>query len=296
MLSSTANSADPFEWRTLTRTPARMMLSTAPNPSSLDLHAYLQRIGYGGDLKPSYAVLEAIHLAHATHIPFENLDILLKRSIRLDLEGLQTKLVKAKRGGYCFEHNLLLAAALEKLGFSVTRLAARVLYRTQRTLPRTHMLLLVSIEDAVWLADVGFGADGLLLPVPFRAGQEMRQFAWTYRLVEQAGLWMLQTQVEKSWLDLYAFSLEPQHLADYEMANYYLCTHPDSRFVQTLTAQRLAPTARHILRNRRLLVDSGDTVTSRILADDEEVLAVLAETFELPFPPGTRFRYHDTAL
>ena len=34
------------------------------------------------------AVLEALHLAHATHIPFENLDILLKRPVRLDLASL----------------------------------------------------------------------------------------------------------------------------------------------------------------------------------------------------------------
>jgi N-hydroxyarylamine O-acetyltransferase len=272
------------------------MTSGTVNSNGLDLQAYLQRIGYAGDLEPTYAVLEALHLAHATHIPFENLDILLHRPIRLDLESLQNKLVEAKRGGYCFEQNLLFAAALHEIGFSVQQLGARVRHGARRVLPRTHMLLLVSIDSASWIADVGFGAEGLLLPVPFRLEQEARQFAWTYRVVQDDGHWLLQSLGKESWLDLYEFSLEPQYLIDYEMANYYVSTHPDSRFVQTLTAQRLATTARHILRNRQLTVDSGNTVTRRTLSDDEELLTVLAQTFELPFAPGTRFPYRDVVL
>src|SRR5690242_2886518 len=92
----------------------------------LDLDAYLKRIEYTGDLEPTYSVLEALHRAHTTHIPFENLDILLGRPILLDLASLQTKLVLGCRGGYCFEHNLLFAAVLERIGFSLIRLAARV--------------------------------------------------------------------------------------------------------------------------------------------------------------------------
>ena len=272
------------------------MTVEALSSNRCDLHAYLQRIGYAGDLQPTYSVLEALHLAHATHIPFENLDVLLHRPIRLDLESLQNKLVKAKRGGYCFEQNLLFSAALKAIGFSVQQLAARVRHRAQRILPRTHMLLLVSIGSATWLADVGFGAEGLLLPVRFGTGQEARQFAWTYRVVQETGYWLLQSLSRESWLDLYEFSLEPQHLIDYEMANYYVSTHPDSRFVQTLTAQHLAPTRRQILRNRQLTVDLGNAVTQRTLADDDELLAVLAETFQLPFAPGTRFPYRDVAL
>ena len=121
---------------------------------ALDLPAYLERIGYAGDLNPSRSVLEALHLAHATHIPFENLDILLGRPIRLDLASLQAKLVKDRRGGYCFEQNLLFSAVLRQLGFSVTSLAARVRYRTTTLLPRTHMLLLVDLAGERWLADV----------------------------------------------------------------------------------------------------------------------------------------------
>src|SRR5262249_13238611 len=95
-----------------------------------DLAAYLKRIGQAGALQPDYATLAALHLAHATHIPFENLDILLGRPIRLDIGSLQEKMVRGARGGYCFEQNLLFAAALEAIGFRFTQLAGRVCYRT----------------------------------------------------------------------------------------------------------------------------------------------------------------------
>src|SRR5688572_15229707 len=148
----------------------------------MQLDAYLKRIEYSGDLRPSAAVLAALHLAHATHIPFENLDVLRGVPIRLDLDSLQAKLVDARRGGYCFEHNLLFSAVLEDLGFAVTRLAARVRQRRSDVAPRTHMLLLVDVDGQTLLADVGFGAEGLLLPVPFGAEEESRQFEWTYRV------------------------------------------------------------------------------------------------------------------
>jgi N-hydroxyarylamine O-acetyltransferase len=263
-------------------------------PARLDLPAYLRRIGYAGELRPTRAVLEAVHLAHATRIPFENLDVLLGRGVRLDPESLQAKLVRSGRGGYCFEQNLLLLAALREIGFAVTPLAARVRYRTTRTLPRTHMVLLAEADGGRYLADVGFGGEGLLLPVPFVAGEEARHFAWTYRLVEQPGAWVLQSLWAEGWADLYAFTLEPQELVDYEVANYFVSTHPSSRFVQTLTTQIPTPEARYILRNRVFTVDRGPgAVTARTLADDEELLAVLADTFGLRFPPDTRFPYRD---
>jgi N-hydroxyarylamine O-acetyltransferase len=264
-----------------------------PHPDALDLDSYLRRIGYSGRLQPTFAVLEAIHLAHATHIPFENLDVLLQRPIRLDLASLQAKLVTGARGGYCFEQNLLLSAVLQRLGFSVMQLAARVIYPSGRKHPRTHMLLLVNVGGATWLADVGFGREGLLLPLPFGGGQEARQFAWTYRVTTADGEWVLQSLRSGAWTDLYSFLLEPCLAVDFEPANLYTSTHPDSRFVRTLTVQLPTPEVRYMLRNRELVLDRGGTLTRRVLADDDELLAVLAETFGLRFPAGTRFGYRE---
>jgi N-hydroxyarylamine O-acetyltransferase len=254
--------------------------------ATLNLAAYLARTGYAGAIAPTRQALEALHLAHATHIPFENIDILLGRPIALDLASLQAKLVGQRRGGYCFEHNLLLAAVLREFGFGVTQLAARVRHRTTALLPRTHMLLLVEAEGSRWLADVGFGGEGLLLPVPFGSGAEVRHSAWSYRVVKEAdGQWVLQSLRDGSWCDLYAFTLEPQQAVDYELANHYTSTHPKSRFVQTLTVQLPGPERRLILRNREIVEDRGETVTTRRLAGDEEVHRILNESFGLELAP-----------
>src|SRR5438552_14153171 len=104
----------------------RAMTDGGENLARFDLDAYLRRIEYGGELRPSAGALQALHAAHATHIPFENLDILLGRPILIDVGSVQNKLVTLRRGGYCFEQNLLFATAVEALGFAVTKLAARV--------------------------------------------------------------------------------------------------------------------------------------------------------------------------
>jgi N-hydroxyarylamine O-acetyltransferase len=255
---------------------------------AIDLDAYLERIGYQGDLRATSAVLHDLHLAHATHIPFENLDIPLGRPIRLDLDSLQAKLVRARRGGYCFEQNLLFAAVLECVGFRVDRLAARVRYRAQSLLPRTHMLLRVEAEGRHWLADVGFGGEGLFFPVPMVTGVECRQFLWAYRLVEEAGYRVLQSRTPEGWQDLHVFTLEPQYPVDYEMASWYVSTHPSSIFQRMFTAQLPTPEARHIVRNYDYLIDRGGVAETRRITEGE-LLDLLSSRFGLTFPPGTRF-------
>jgi len=178
----------------------------------LDVDVYLRRIDYDGPLIPSMETLYNLHRAHAGHIPFENLDIPLGRGISLALGDLQDKLLRHKRGGYCYEHNLLFAALLENLGFEVHRLVARV--QPDKPGPQTHMTLIVSLGDRMWLADVGFGA-ALLEPIPLKDGVVVHQGAWTNGITRQDnGTWRLRSQGPDGWTDLYAFTREPRHLND----------------------------------------------------------------------------------
>ena len=258
--------------------------------SDIDLDAYLARIDYDGPRQPSLDTLVALHVAHVTAVPFENLDILLGLTISLELAALQAKMVSGRRGGYCFEQNTLFQAVLERLGFRVVPLAARVRAGMSGGVrPRTHMLLRVELEEGACLADVGFGGDGLVHPLPFAAGAE----AWTagvgHRLRREDDLWVLTANVGGEWVDLYAFTLEPQHASDYEMANHYTSTWPGSKFVQTLTAQRARADGRAILRNRDLAVREGGSVRTEVVRDPDHLLEVLDREFSLSFPAGTRF-------
>jgi len=258
--------------------------------TDLDLAAYFQRIDYTGDTDPRLPVLEALHRHHAMTIPFENLDVLVDKPISLDLADLQAKLVRSRRGGYCFEQNLLFAAVLERLGFDVTRLAARVLYRGPQPRPRTHMLMRVRIDGDDFIADVGFGGEGLLLPIRLLADHRTQHHAWSYRVRRAASdEWVLQSCWAEDWQDLYSFNLVAQLPVDFEPANHYVSTHPQSRFRQTLTAQRVTPETRYVLRDRELIIDHGpDQRDSRMLRGESEILDVLRDTFGIEVPVGFR--------
>ena len=260
--------------------------------SSLDLGAYTGRIGYTGGLSPTLATLEGLHAAHATSIPFENLDILLGRPISLDLDRLQAKLIDERRGGYCFEHNALLAAVLEALGFNVTRLAARVRFGSAAIRPRLHMLLAVEVDGAPWLADAGFGSGGPLHPIRLDQAEAVRQSEWSsFRIRDDGGLHVLQTLDGESWFDLYAFTREPQEPVDYVVSNYYTSTHPDSPFVTNLVVERKSLDTCWMLRNLELTVEKDGETTVETLRDDDAILVALADVFDLHFPARTRFRY-----
>jgi N-hydroxyarylamine O-acetyltransferase len=255
----------------------------------LDLEAYLARIGHTGDLDPTVETLTALHRAHVLSIPFENLDILLGRPIRLDLASLQAKLVHGGRGGYCFEQNSLFAAVLEHLGFEVTSLAARVRMGDDRSTPRTHMVLGVDILGERWLADVGFGGDTLLDPIPFDDDQPIRQGAWTFRLVDEGDVRVLRGLRADGWMDLYAFTDEPQLPVDFEVGNHYTSTWPRSPFVMKVVAQRSGLDERWMLIDDELSVERPTGSESWSVASPEERLSILADRFGLIFPDGTDF-------
>jgi len=243
----------------------------------LDRDAYLNRIAYKGDLTPTAETLRRLHRAHAAAIPFENLDIVLGRGVSLETDAMQEKLLRHERGGYCFEHNLLFAALLERLGFRVRRLAARV--QPGKPGPRTHMLLIVEADGAQWLADVGFGA-ALLEPVRFGDATTVRQGGWTYRLEHREdGVWLLRSSTSDGWSDLYGFTLEPQRPIDYVVHNHYTATHPDSPFVGQVVAITTTPEVRNTLRGRELTITRPDGSTeSRELAESE-FASILRRTF-----------------
>ena len=207
-----------------------------------DLDAYLHRLGL--NTRPDLAEL---HRAHVAAIPFENLDPHNGVPVSLEVEDLQRKLVNERRGGYCFEQNLLLKAALEALGAEVDLMLARVRRgappRTIR--PRSHLVLRVREAGRSWHADVGFGLGTLLEPLPFGPGEVHEHSGWRFRVVEDAGEFVLQTADGPDWQDLYAFVPQPAPLIDAEVGNWFASTNPRSPFVSGLIVANALRQHRH---------------------------------------------------
>ncbi|UFQ18474.1 MULTISPECIES: arylamine N-acetyltransferase family protein [Streptomyces] len=250
------------------------------NGEELDIEAYLARLGHTGGAKPDLDSLRALHRAHVAAIPFENLEMMLGRPVPLDLSALQDKMVRGRRGGYCYEQNLLFAAALERIGFSVTGLGARVRAGASTTRAVTHMLLKVEVDGEEWHCDVGFGADGLLEPIPLRDGAEMHQGEWRFQLHrEDTGVLVLRTWRSGGWFDLYAYTLEPRLPVDYVVMNHYTATHPKSSFIRRPVVQRAAPEVRRRLVGDRLSRTRPDGSLDEQDVPVGELTTILAREF-----------------
>jgi N-hydroxyarylamine O-acetyltransferase len=268
-----------------------------PMDNPFDLSSYFGRIHYDGITGTSLETLAAIHQRHAETIPFENLDPFLRRPVLLDIESLQRKLLRSGRGGYCFEHNLLLGAALRTLGFDVTNLAARVQWNAPGNYigPRSHMLLLIQLNGKSWIADVGFGGQTLTGPVRLEANIEQGTPHGRFRLLDGGDHFVMQALigpaeagpplVNGGWRPLYRFDLHPQYLPDYEVSNWYLSNHPNSHFVTGLTAARPAEGRRYALRNNQFSVYYLDGASQhKVLTTAEELRTVLEDVFHINLP------------
>ncbi|WP_327362180.1 MULTISPECIES: arylamine N-acetyltransferase family protein [unclassified Streptomyces] len=248
----------------------------------LDVEAYLDRLGITGPLEPDAETLRRLHRAHALTIPFENLDILLGRGIDLDVDVMQSKLLRSRRGGYCYEHNMLFAVLLERLGYEVTRLYARPLLDAPKPLPRTHLMLSVAVGGETYLADVGFGDEGPLEPILVADGTVSDQGGWVYRLAREEGTdkeWVLLLKRDDGWFPLYWYATEAHHHIDCVVANYFISTHGSSPFTGRVFLERIAEDWRLNLNHRKLTLTRADgTVEVRHVADGE-VRELLAKQF-----------------
>ncbi|RXK53709.1 arylamine N-acetyltransferase [Oleiharenicola lentus] len=258
----------------------------------MDLDAYFARIGYTGPRTPTHGTLAAILRAQVQTIPFENLDVLLGRPIRTDLESVQRKLVYDRRGGYCFEQNQLLLQALRALGFTAQPLIgrARWLVPAEVITGLTHLLVHVTLDGRDWLADAGMGSVSLTAPLEMREGLEQETPHDRRRLVRRDGHLVQQVCFAGAWQDINLFRPEPAAPVDLEMGNWYSHTHPQAHFRNNLLVARATPDGRRTLFNREFTVRHRDgRADKRELATADELLAVLAEHFDLHFPAGTRF-------
>ena len=256
-----------------------------------DLDAYLERIGLrdraGRRGRPG---LGEIHRAHATSIPFENLDPANGIPASLDLGDLEDKLVTRRRGGFCFEQNLLLMGALHALGYDrVTPMLARVRAGGRGEVrPRTHLLLRVETDGEAWHLDVGFGGDGLLDPIPFGPGGDYEQAGWRYRVVEDGRELVLQMRVGDGWADQYGFVVEEAPAVDIETSSWFVSTWPNSPFVTGLIVGGQDPGV-----HRRLMVRGGATYVEST-PDSEKVTALELE--EVPEVLASRFGINGVTL
>ena len=220
--------------------------------TSFNFADYLKRIHLNAPVEADVAGLEALQRAHRLAIPFENLDVMLGRPIAIDSDAVFAKLVTARRGGYCFEHNRLFLDALAAVGFAAQPQLARVWLAAETTPPLTHAISIVTLDGVEWIADAGFGGS-YTPPMPLIDGAEATApDGARFRLTREGEQgWMLWRAGDSATTDgrgggvgfqrQYSFVPGAAYDADLAMGNLWAATAPGSRFRTTSVVSIVLP-------------------------------------------------------
>jgi N-hydroxyarylamine O-acetyltransferase len=252
-----------------------------------DLDAYFARLEYRGPREANLATLRALQLSHLYHLPFENLSSWSGEAVSVEREAIFAKLVTRRRGGYCYEHNTLFAAALHALGFAPELRLARVRWQVppEVVTGRSHLCLVVPVEGRRWLVDVGFGGAGPTAPLDLEA-IEVQTTPHESRLLRKLEDGVVSHSVETAsgdWSELYRVEPAKTYPVDVQTANWFTSTHPDSRFRTSLIVTTVRPDHRRVLWNRQFTVRFSDGRTETRTIDSLEALkALLVDEFDLP--------------
>jgi N-hydroxyarylamine O-acetyltransferase len=240
--------------------------------------AYLRRIGLSPPLTADAATLRVLHRAHQIAVPFENLSIHLGEPISLDEDDLVTKIVRNRRGGFCYELNGAFGLLLETLGAQVTRLAARVHGAKGLGPPYDHLALLVRLPDGSgpWLADVGFGRNSVA-PLMLDSRAEHEDPGGRFLLADTADG---DIDVLKDGQPQYRMELRARSLPDFIATCWWQQTSPLSHFVEETVCSRLTEDGGRISISGRTLIRTSDgSRTEEQLPSDDALLAAYRDHF-----------------
>lgn len=248
----------------------------------MDLGAYLQRIGYSGDVTPTLETLRGMHRAHFYNVPFENLDI--SRGVRIEVNEAVNfdKIVARRRGGFCLELTGLFARALRQVGFTLDVIGARVMGEGKLSHPMSHMTLIVHLDED-WIADVGFG--GRIIE-PLRLNDRGEQVVGMRRYVvaNDGDHWFVTCMEEGYDTMTYLFTMQPREFEEFHTVCDWLQTSPDSRFTQGDVISLATPTGRHTLARGKLIVFEDGTREERDVPVLDEQVAIIRDQFGIELP------------
>jgi N-hydroxyarylamine O-acetyltransferase len=240
----------------------------------MDVDAYLSRIGAARPTAPTSAALVALHRAHVQSVPFEDYDIHTGVAISLEPAAVEDKIVRRRRGGYCYELNGLFGALLRELGFAVTLVAAFSLEDDGTRGPEVdHLRLLVDAADGSWIVDVGNGARWPR-PLPNRPGVHGR-----FQVRRDGDVWWTsERHGDGRWERGWAWTPAPRKLEDFAERNRYQQLDPESSFIRRRLAVLATPAGRISLLNGVFSEIADGVRTEREVSSAEE-WALLADRF-----------------
>jgi N-hydroxyarylamine O-acetyltransferase len=240
----------------------------------MNVDQYLQRIGLNGRPPVSLAGLRAVHRAHLLAIPYENLDVQLRRPVTIERPAIYKKIVEQGRGGWCYEMNGLLGWALDELGFNVTRATGSVMREMfGDSTNANHLVLRVELPEGLYLADVGFG-DGPRDPIPVATGA-FRSEGFEFNMHRVDDPWWRLHSHSLGAAPSFDFNLAPADESQLAAQCENLQTDPQSHFRLNLFCFRHTEQGVTSLRGRVLRKVTPNGYDERVLADADDLMDAL---------------------
>jgi N-hydroxyarylamine O-acetyltransferase len=245
----------------------------------MDIKQYLERINYVGPINTSLDVLSNLQFMHLMNVPFENLDI--QNHIKIDLGNLYDKIVVRRRGGFCYELNGLFYQLLKEIGFNIKIVSARVYNGQKGYSPEfDHMALIVALDDAKYLVDVGFG-EFTFYPVIIDLNKEITDPAGIFRIETYNEDYKVieKKNTEGKFIPEYRFSeIKRQPAEFYDRCNFHQTSH-ESHFMQKRICSLPTKNGRITLTGDKLKITENGKVKERLLNNEEEIRQVLWDYF-----------------
>ncbi len=234
-----------------------------------------------GEPEHSLNFLNQITRRYVSTFAFSSAGCRLGDDLPLDLDSLHDRIVRRRRGGYCFEQNGLIYEILQELGFSVKLYLARVVYDQTVHPGLTHRVTLLELEGKQYVIDVGFGALGPRVPVAFSSECTMDGDK-VFRVAEPSpGQFHFQVFKDGDFFSLYKFELVQYGLADCELGHFYSHKHPSAIFVNNLVASLILENEVLSLRNLELWKINAQGSEKILMKDAGQLHKTLVEEFDI---------------
>lgn len=226
--------------------------------------------------------LNELQSKHIAQYSFNNLAVILGQELPLDIESLFIKIVKGRRGGYCFEHNKLVFTVLSELNFDVRLLLSKVTYNQKIEVARTHRVTLLTLSGEDYIVDAGFGHLGARFPVKIELGLIQEQGDAQYRIIKnENGDYCYQVFKDGDFFTLYTFDLHYYTESDCLLGHFYSHKHPNAAFVNNLVICRKFFNDIKSLRNNEFHhVKDSATQTTKITSI-EQLHQLLIDVYQL---------------
>lgn len=248
---------------------------------SKSLARYFQKTGTLKLDQLDYNFLKHLQRTHLETFAFEGCNPLLGQKVSLDPQKLIDKFLNHPRGGYCFEQNLFFKDVLISLGYEVNTYLGRVI-ESNSDFGRTHLVNVVLINSDLYLVDVGFGGYNSPEPLLIHDGFTLETNLNTYRIKQVKSTYFFQAWINDEWENLYSFDFNIYTFGDYEVANWYTSTNPNTTFTQSLNIAIIDGNFRYHLKNDTFsILKSGHYIKKETIQSLPRLQEILERYFKI---------------